>query len=55
MTYNLFISHSWAYSNQYEGLVRLLNANLHTALPGGRWCGGERPECGVSGRSVKII
>lgn len=27
MTYNLFISHSWAYSNQYEGLVRLLNAN----------------------------
>ena len=27
MTYNLFISHSWEYSNQYEGLVRLLNAN----------------------------
>ena len=27
MTYNLFISHSWAFSNQYEGLVSLLNAN----------------------------
>ena len=27
MTYNLFISHSWSYSNQYEGLVRLLNSN----------------------------
>lgn len=24
-TYNLFISHSWSYSNQYEGLVNLLN------------------------------
>ena len=29
--------------------------SVHTALPGGRWCGGERPECGLSGRSVKII
>ena len=28
---------------------------MHTALPGGRWCGGERPECGLSGRSVNII
>lgn len=26
-TYNLFISHSWAYSNQYNGLVNLLNQN----------------------------
>ena len=25
--YNLFISHSWAYSDQYEGLVNLLNSN----------------------------
>ena len=25
MTYNLFISHSWTYANQYEGLVSLLN------------------------------
>lgn len=24
-TYNLFISHSWAYSNAYEGLIELLN------------------------------
>ena len=24
-TYNIFISHSWSYSNQYQGLVRLLN------------------------------
>lgn len=23
-TYNLFISHSWAYSNTYEGLIELL-------------------------------
>lgn len=23
-TYNLFISHSWAYSNAYEGLINLL-------------------------------
>ena len=29
--------------------------NLQSALPGGRWCGGERPECGLNGRSVKII
>lgn len=27
MTYNLFISHSWTYSNQYNGLVSLLNQN----------------------------
>lgn len=26
MTYNLFISHSWAYSDQYENLINLLNA-----------------------------
>ena len=25
--YNLFISHSWAYSNQYENLVSLLDSN----------------------------
>lgn len=25
MTYNLFISHSWGYSEDYEGLIRLLN------------------------------
>lgn len=24
-TYNLFISHSWAYSDTYDGLLRLLN------------------------------
>lgn len=24
--YNLFISHSWAYSDQYDRLVSLLNA-----------------------------
>ena len=24
-TYNLFISHSWAYSNAYDGLLKLLN------------------------------
>jgi hypothetical protein len=24
-TYNLFISHSWAYSDAYDGLLRLLN------------------------------
>lgn len=23
--YNLFISHSWAYGDQYDGLIRLLN------------------------------
>jgi hypothetical protein len=27
MTYNLFISHSWNYSDTYEGLIKLLNAN----------------------------
>lgn len=26
MTYNLFISHSWNYSDTYDGLVNLLNA-----------------------------
>lgn len=26
MTYNLFISHSWSYDNNYQDLVRLLNA-----------------------------
>lgn len=26
MTYNLFISHSWNYSDAYDGLVNLLNA-----------------------------
>ena len=26
MTYNLFISHSWTYSDAYEKLVRLLDA-----------------------------
>lgn len=25
MIYNLFISHSWSYSNQYDGLINLLN------------------------------
>lgn len=25
MIYNLFISHSWSYSNDYDGLVNLLN------------------------------
>ncbi len=25
MTYNLFISHSWAYNDEYEKLVRMLN------------------------------
>lgn len=27
MTYNLFISHSWAYSDMYEKLVKMLNSN----------------------------
>ena len=27
MTYNIFISHSWTYSEQYKGLMRLLDAN----------------------------
>ena len=26
MIYNLFISHSWAYSNTYDNLIRLLDA-----------------------------
>ena len=29
MTYNLFISHSWTYSNAYEGLIRLLDAKSY--------------------------
>lgn len=29
MTYNLFISHSWAYSDAYEKLVNLLNAKAY--------------------------
>lgn len=32
-----------------------LRDNLHTAVSSGRWCGGERPECGPGGRAVKII
>ena len=28
-TYNLFISHSWAYSDAYDKLVSLLNASLY--------------------------
>ena len=28
---------------------------LHTAVSNGRWCGGERPECGPGGRAVKNI
>lgn len=28
-TYNLFISHSWAYSNTYQGLVDLLDARRY--------------------------
>lgn len=27
MTYNLFISHSWSYSDSYDGLVNLLDSN----------------------------
>lgn len=27
--YNLFISHSWAYSDTYEGLIKLLKAALY--------------------------
>lgn len=27
MIYNLFISHSWSYSDAYDGLVNLLNSN----------------------------
>ena len=27
-TYNLFISHSWAYSNAYEGLIDLLEKDF---------------------------
>ncbi len=29
MTYNLFISHSWTYSDAYDGLVKLLNAKTY--------------------------
>jgi len=28
-THNLFISHSWSYSDQYDGLVRLLKARTY--------------------------
>lgn len=28
-TYNLFISHSWAYSDAYDRLIKLLNADPH--------------------------
>lgn len=28
-TYNLFISHSWTYSSQYDGLVNLLRKDLY--------------------------
>ena len=28
-TYNLFISHSWAYSDTYDGLIKLLDAKSH--------------------------
>ncbi len=31
MTYNLFISHSWAYSDAYEKLVNLLSAKPYFA------------------------
>lgn len=27
MTYNIFISHSWNYGDQYNGLINLLNSN----------------------------
>lgn len=26
-TYNLFVSHSWSYSDAYDGLIKLLNSN----------------------------
>lgn len=29
MIYNLFISHSWSYSNQYDGLINLLNKDYY--------------------------
>lgn len=29
MIYNLFISHSWSYSDAYDGLVNLLNSSPH--------------------------
>jgi len=29
MTYNIFISHSWAYSDAYEKLVNLLNSDRY--------------------------
>lgn len=29
MAYNLFISHSWTYSDAYEGLIALLDAKLY--------------------------
>lgn len=27
MSYNLFISHSWSYSNSYENLIKMLDSN----------------------------
>ncbi len=29
MVYNLFISHSWSYSNTYEGLIKLLDSDSY--------------------------
>ena len=31
MIYNIFISHSWAYGEQYYSLIRLLNSDPHFA------------------------
>lgn len=28
-THNLFISHSWAYDHQYDGLLKLLNSRSY--------------------------
>lgn len=43
--YNLFISHSWAYSDQYDRLVSLLNAapnfDYQDHLRPGSQCGAE--------------
>ena len=36
-------------------MTKKYGLSLQSALPSGRWCGGERPECGLSGRSVNII
>lgn len=35
--------------------IFLILTFVHTAVTTGRWCGGERPECGPGGRAVKII